>query len=171
MKVFVTGATGFLGSAITLELLGAGHEVAGLMRSIDSAKSLTRMGVTPVVGSIEDLDVLQRAAFDADGVIHTAFFHGFSQPSLGTRLRIMFGGRPAGIVRRFQTAAVEAERRAIETFGSVLRARDSALVIAFPTMALRQGSFADEDNLADPPAPGGIRARSEQAALRSLPQG
>jgi nucleoside-diphosphate-sugar epimerase len=165
MKVFVTGVTGFLGSAITRELLGAGHKVAGLVRSTDAAKSLTDIGVTPVIGSIEDLGVLKRAAADADGVIHTAFFHGFSQPGFGTRLRIIFGGRPAGIVGRFQTAGVEADRRAIETFGSVLRARHSALVIAFPTMALQQGSVADEDDLADPHAVGGVRARSEQAAL------
>jgi nucleoside-diphosphate-sugar epimerase len=165
MKVFVTGVTGFLGTAITRELRDAGHDVAGLVRSSDEAGNLARIGVTPVIGSIEDLDVLERAAADADGVIHTAFFHGFSQAGLATRLRIVFGGRPAGIVRRFQTAAVEAERRAIETFGSVLRAHDSTLVIAFPTMALRQGSFADEDNFADPDAAGGVRACSEQAAL------
>jgi len=165
MKVFVTGATGFIGSAVTSELLRAGHEVAGLVRSSESAERLKGMGATPVSGSVEDLDVLKRAAADADGVIHTAFFHGFAQPSLGTRLGIIFGGSPTGIVGRFMTAAVEADRRAIETFGSALRGRDSALVIAFPTMAMRQGGFADEDDLADPRAAGGVRARSEQTTL------
>jgi nucleoside-diphosphate-sugar epimerase len=165
MKVFVTGATGFVGAAVVRELLSAGHDVAGLARSADSAKALASKGASPVIGSIEDLDRLKRAAEDADGVVHTAFFHGFSQPGLATRLRVMFGGSPSGIVGRFMSAAVDADRRAIEAFGSVLRGRDRPLVVAFPTMAMRQGKIADEEDFADPHAAGGVRARSEQAAL------
>lgn len=117
--------------------------------------------------TIEDLDVLRRAAAEADGVIHTAFFHALSHASLGVRLRILLGGRPGGIVRRFATLAVEAERRAIETFGSALCIGKGAMVIAFPTMAMTAGRMALESDAPDPGAVGGLsglRARSETAA-------
>ncbi|MPV55701.1 3-beta hydroxysteroid dehydrogenase [Burkholderia sp. HI2761] len=165
MRVFVTGATGFIGSAVVRSLVDAGHEVSGLVRSANAAASLEALGARACRGTIEDLPVLRRAAAAADGVIHTAFFHALSHASLGTRVRIMFGGRPANIVVRFTTAAVGAERRAIDTFGGALEARKGSLVIAFPTMAMAPGRPARETDAADPGTVGGLRAQSEQAAL------
>ncbi|CAB3810640.1 SDR family oxidoreductase [Paraburkholderia fynbosensis] len=165
MRVFVTGATGFIGSAIVHDLVAAGHQVTGLARSAHAAALLGALGAGACRGTIEDLEVLRRAAAEVDGVIHTAFFHALSQPSPRVRLRILFGGRPAAIVKRFSTAAVEAERRAIEAFGGALSARKGSLVIALPTMAMAQGRPALETDYADPDAVGGLRARSEKAAL------
>ncbi|CAB3810928.1 SDR family oxidoreductase [Paraburkholderia fynbosensis] len=165
MRVFITGATGFIGSAIVRRLVTAGHEVTGLVRSANAAASLEALGARACRGTIEDLHVLRRAAVAADGVIHTAFFHALSQASLGIRVRILFGGRPRNIVERFTTAAVGTERRAIETFGGALEARKGSLIIAFPTMAMASGRPALETDAADPGAVGGLRAQSEKAAL------
>lgn len=171
MQVFVTGATGFIGSAIVRELIEAGHEVTGLVRSAEAAAKLEAVGAKPQRGGIEDLESLARGAGRADGVIHTAFFHAVSHASLATRLRVMLGGSPANIVRRFMTAAVEADRRAIETLGNALRGDQRSLVIAFPTMAMLQGRPAVETDLADPNAVGGLRARSEKAAMALAARG
>ncbi|WP_133646315.1 SDR family oxidoreductase [Paraburkholderia flava] len=165
MRVLVTGATGFIGSAIVRDLVAAGHEVTGLVRSEKTAALLDALGAKACRGTIENLETLHQAAAAADGVIHTAFFHALSQTNLSTRLRIMFGGRPVDIVKRFTTAAVSAERRAIETFGGALGARKGSLIIAFPTMAMTQGKPALEIDIADPGAVGGARAPSEKIAL------
>ncbi|MES0179061.1 SDR family oxidoreductase [Mesorhizobium sp. M0025] len=171
MRVFVTGATGFIGSAIVRELIEAGHEVTGLVRSAEAAARLEAIGAKAQRGGIEDLESLTRGAGRADGVIHTAFFHAFSQASLGTRLQVMLGGSPTNIVKRFMTAAVETDRRAIETLGTALHGDQRSLVIAFPTMAMSQGRLAVETDLADPNAVGGLRARSEEAALALAARG
>lgn len=171
MRVFVTGATGFIGSAIVGELIKSGHEVTGLVRSAEAAARLEAVGAKPVRGTIENLESLTRGAGMADGVIHTAFFHAFSHASLATRLKVMFGGAPNNVLKRFMSGAVEADRRAIETLGNALRGVRRSLVIALPTMALAQGRLAVETDLADPNAVGGLRARSEQAALELAARG
>jgi NAD(P)-dependent dehydrogenase (short-subunit alcohol dehydrogenase family) len=124
MRIFVTGATGFIGSAIVRELLDNGHQVLGLARSQAAVASLAAAGVTPHRGSVEDLDSLRTGAAAADGAIHTAFFHEFSHASRGTRLRVMLGGRPRNIVPRFLAAMLAADRNAITAIGSALTGPD-----------------------------------------------
>jgi nucleoside-diphosphate-sugar epimerase len=163
MLVFVTGATGFIGSAVVRELLGAGHEVLGLARSDASARSLTVAGARVHRGSLDDTESLRRGAAAADGAIHTAFFHTITLLGLATRLRVMFGGSPRGIVNRFLSAALETDRRAIETIGQALVGPDRPFVAAFGTMAMKPGQLALEDDPYDPASVGGPRGGSESA--------
>jgi nucleoside-diphosphate-sugar epimerase len=131
MRVFVTGASGWIGSAVVPELLGAGHQVTGLARSDASAQALTAAGVEVRRGTLDDLDVLRDAAAASDGVIHLAFKHD-----------IAFTGD-------FQGAA-DADRRAVEVFGEVLAGSDRPLVIASGTLGVSPGRMATERDGHDP---------------------
>jgi nucleoside-diphosphate-sugar epimerase len=171
MRVFVTGATGFIGSAIVRELLDNGHDVLGLARSGAAAASLAAAGATPHRGSVEDLDSLRRGAAAADGTVHTAFFHQFSHASRGTRLRVMLGGSPRSIVPRFLTAMLAADRNAITAIGSALTGPDRPLVAAFGTMALSPGRLGTEEDDIDPAAAGGPRGATERAMAELATRG
>jgi nucleoside-diphosphate-sugar epimerase len=133
MRVFVTGASGWVGRGLVPELTGAGHEVVGLARSDASAKALQAQGVEVRLGSLDDLDTLRDAATSSDGVIHLAFKHD-----------IAFSGDFAG--------ATDADRRAIETFGDALAGSDKPFVIAsgiLGVLGLPPGAVATErDGLA-----------------------
>ncbi len=161
MRVFVTGATGFIGSAVVWELLEAGHAVTGLARSDASASALTALGARAHRGSLDDLASLRRGAAAADAAVHLAFNHEITDAPLPTRLRIILGGAPSGIVGRFVANAVAVDRRAIETIGQALRGSDRALAVAFGTLGLTPGRIVTEDDAPDPKAVGGPRAASE----------
>ncbi len=167
MRVFVTGATGFIGSAVVRDLLATGHSVIGLARSDAGAQALRDAGAEVLRGNIEDLDSLRSGAAGANGVVHTAFFHALSQMSLATRLRVCLGGLPGGIVGRYVGAAVRADRLAIEALGQALGGGGKPLVAAFATMAMKPGVLATEIDAIDPSAPGGPRGRNE-AVIASL---
>jgi len=171
MRVFVTGATGYIGFAVVNELIQSGHEVTGLARTAESAARLEAVGAIARLGTIEDLECLRRGAAAADGAIHTAFFHAFGQARLSTRLSVMLGGAPADIVKRFMTAAAQADRRAIETLGNALRGPERHLVTAFPTMAMALGRKATESDSPDPTAPGGLRGRTERVVTELASRG
>ena len=167
MRVFVTGATGFVGFAVVKDLIAAGHQVTGLARSDASAEKLQEAGAKVLRGDIENLDVLRQGARNADGVIHTAFYHEITHLPLGTRLRVILGGLPTGIGTRFLSAAVEADKRALETFGEVLRGSDRPLVGTFGTMGMTPAVLATEDQQFDPRSAGAVRASTEKV-MRSL---
>ena len=171
MRVFVTGATGFIGFAIVKELIGAGHQVTGLARSEASGKKLTDAGARVHLGSVEDLDGLRRAAAAADGAIHTAFYHKISHIPFGLRLRVLLGGAPGGIVQRFLTAAVATDRRTVETIAQSLSGTDRPLVAAFATLAMKQGQLATENQAYDPTFFGAPRAETEDTLQKLASRG
>jgi nucleoside-diphosphate-sugar epimerase len=114
MRYFVTGASGWIGTAAVAELLGAGHQVLGLARSDDSAARLRQAGAEVHRGDLDDLDSLRAGAQDADGVIHLGYNHDFSA----------------------MEAAAATDRAAIEVFGEVLQGTDKSLLIASGLLGL-----------------------------------
>ncbi len=149
MRVFVTGATGFIGSAVIKQSIGAGHQVLGLARSDTSAQSLIAAGARVHRGSLEDLESLRRGAAASEGAIHTGFFHEFTHAILATRLRVIFGGAPGAIVSRFMAAAAETDRRAIETIGRPSQALTAPSSRRLGRWAIEPGQLATEEDAAD----------------------
>ncbi|GMK39756.1 putative NAD-dependent epimerase/dehydratase [Paenibacillus sp. CCS19] len=139
MRVFVTGATGFIGSAVVRELLDAGHQVVGLARSDKAAAALITAGAEVRRGGLDDLDSLRDGAASADGVIHLAFKHDFADFA----------------------AAAAADSLAIETMGAALEGTGKALVATSGTLMLTPGSLGTEEDASSQTTP----RRSEEAAL------
>lgn len=128
MRIFVTGASGWIGSALVPELIDAGHQVVGLARSDSSAAALTAAGAEVVRGTLDDLDVLGTTSAAADGVIHLAFKHD-----------IAFTGDYQG--------AAEADRRAVDTFADALAGTDRRFVLASGLVGLKPGQVSTERDI------------------------
>jgi nucleoside-diphosphate-sugar epimerase len=133
MRIFVTGASGWIGSAVVPDLLEAGHQVTGLARSDASAEALAKAGADVERGTIDDLDVLAKTAAAADGVIHLAFKHDLA-----------FTGDFEG--------AATADRSAIDTFGDALAGSGKPFVIASGTLMVAPGTVATERDGLEPGA-------------------
>jgi len=147
MRVFVTGATGFVGSAVVSELIGAGHQVLGLARSDAAADALNAAGAQVHRGDLEDFDSLRSGALEADGIIHTGFIHDFS---------------------RFAEVC-EIDRQVIGALGEAIAGTTRPMVVTSGTALLSPGRLANEDVI---PTPGTHpRVASEIAAAKLMAQG
>lgn len=142
MRVFLTGASGFVGSAILNELLKNGHEVLGLVRSDNAASRLEAAGAIPLQGDVNDHDLLRRGAADADAVIHTAFNHDFTQ---------------------FK-ASCEADRKVIETLGDALAGSDKPFVVTTGMGLLRYDRPVTEEDALNTNSEQIPRAATDEAA-------
>lgn len=148
MRVFVTGATGFIGSATVKELIGAGHEVVGLSRSDAGAEALRAAGAEVLRGTVEDLETLKQGAAAADGVIHLAFNHDWAK----------FAENCA------------ADKAAIETLGAALKGTEKPLVVTGGLATVAQGRASTEKDDLIPSTPQFPRA-SEQTAMAMAKEG
>jgi len=144
MRIFVTGASGWIGSATVSDLLEAGHEVVGLARSEGSAQRLESAGAIVHRGDLDEPEGLAKAAADSDGVIHLAFQH-----------EVAFGGD--------FPAAAAADRRAVEAMGAALAGSDRPLVLASGLLGLAGGRVATEEDGLVP----GAEIRANPAGLRA----
>ena len=149
MRIFVTGATGWIGTAVTGELLAAGHDVVGLARSDASAETLAARGATPLRGTLDDLGIIKDAAADSDGVIHLGFVHDFD--------RFADSGR--------------VERAVVETVGDTLAGSDRPFLLASGVAGLTPGRVATEDDRSQHVGPDAPRGGSEALALEYADQG
>lgn len=169
MRVFVTGATGFIGKAVTRELMSHGHTVVGLARSVASAAALRAMGAEVHRGSVTDRDSLRRGAAEADGVIHLAFTFSPADMPLARTLGVFLGGSPTKIMGRMIAAIGATDRAAIDALGGALQGSDRPLVATFATMGVggapgaRAARPAAETDPPDPQSPGYVRAANESA--------
>lgn len=145
MKVFVTGASGFVGSAVIRELIANGHQVVGLVRSDAAAESVAAAGAEVLRGSLDDLASLRKGAEAADGVIHTAFIHDFSN----------------------YAASAEADRQAIEAIGEVLAGSNRPLIVTDGVAGMAAGRPATEEDT----RLGGIGRISEETAFAFTSRG
>jgi nucleoside-diphosphate-sugar epimerase len=150
MRVFLTGATGFIGSFLVPELINTGHYVVGLSRSDAGAEALTRAGAEVLLGDVNDLDRLRTAAEAADGIVHAAFNHDFSNLKQNS----------------------EDDRKVIETLGEVLAGSDRPLVITSGTSLVRSKTggvrVETDDHVTSAEFP---RAASEEAADALIDKG
>jgi nucleoside-diphosphate-sugar epimerase len=151
MNIFVTGATGWVGSAVVAELISAGHAVTGLARSDSSAKALTAAGASVHRGELDDLDSLRAGAAACDGVIHTAFTNISDTTDFA--------------------ASSRADLRAIQAMGAALADSGHPLITTSGTGFLKRGSLATEESPADPAWPIALRVAAEHATLALAGQG
>ncbi|GAA1254566.1 SDR family oxidoreductase [Pseudonocardia aurantiaca] len=149
MRVFVTGASGWIGSAVVDELLAASHEVTGLARSDASAAALEAKGARVRRGDLDDLDSIRLGAQDAEAVIHLANKHDWSNPA----------------------ASNAAERAAVQTIGDTLVGTDRPFLLASGVAALTQGRPAAEDDASPFHGPDSLRGGSENLALEFVDRG